>query len=147
MKVVLLKDVKNLGKKWEIKKVLDGYARNFLIPKGLVKRATKEELDKLKVIMSQKEKEATVELQGIENMAASLDGYELIVKEKADDSGGLYSSFGLEKISNALKKEGFNVPNKSIKLDKPIKQLGEYEIILNFDHNLEAEIKLVLEKE
>jgi len=147
MKVILLEDIKNLGEKWEIKKVSDGYARNFLIPKGLVKRATKEELDKIKVVMNKKAEKATVELQKIESIIASLDGYELMVKEKADDDGGLYSSFSSEKISIALKKEGFNVPSKSIKLDKPIKQIGECAIVLNFDHNLEAEIKLVLESE
>ncbi|OGZ61163.1 MAG: 50S ribosomal protein L9 [Candidatus Spechtbacteria bacterium RIFCSPLOWO2_01_FULL_43_12] len=147
MKIILLEDIKNLGKKWEIKKVSDGYARNFLIPKGLVKPATKDELDKLGVMFGKKEEEATVELQKIEDTVASLDGYELMMKEKASDEGKLYSSITSDKISKSLKKEGFNVSSKFIKLDSPIKQTGEYEIVLEFDHGLEAGLKLIVEGE
>ena len=145
MKVILLEDVKKLGKKWEVKKVPDGYARNFLIPSGLVKIATKEELGKLEVMIGQKAQEATVELQKIEDTAASLDGYEFIMKEKASDDGKLYSSITSDKISKALKKEGFNVLKKFIKLDGPIKQIGEHDVMLEFDHGLEAGLKLIVE--
>ena len=147
MKVILLEDIKKLGKKWEIKRVLDGYARNFLIPRGLAKTATKNELDKIEAMLGQKEKEATVELKKIEDMAASLDGYELVMKEKTSDDGKLYSSITSDKVSKALKKAGFDVPNKYIKLDNPIKQAGEHNIMLEFDHGLEADLKLLIENE
>ncbi|MEX2145340.1 MAG: 50S ribosomal protein L9 [Candidatus Spechtbacterales bacterium] len=147
MKVILLEDIKNLGKKWEVKKVSDGYARNFLIPKKLVKAATKDELEKLNSILEQKEAEAVSELKGVEETAASLDGYELTMKDKASDEGKLYSSITADKISKALKKAGFNVPAKFIKLEDAIKRAGEYDIMLEFDHGLEAQVKVIIEQE
>ncbi|MDX1608427.1 MAG: 50S ribosomal protein L9, partial [Candidatus Spechtbacterales bacterium] len=75
MKVILLEDVKNLGKKWEVKKVSEGYARNFLLPRGLVKVATPAAIAELEEEMAKQEEAATEDLEKIEALIASLDGY------------------------------------------------------------------------
>ena len=145
MKVILLQDVKKVGKKWEVKNVSDGYARNFLLPKKLARPATPAALKELDQEMSKQEEVATEELQKVEELIASLDGYELVMEEKAGDTGKLYASVNEDKIAKALVKNGFKVKKDSIKLQEPIKEVGEYEIALEFDHGLEAEIKVIIE--
>lgn len=145
MKVILLQDVKKLGKKWEVKNVSDGYARNFLFPKKLAKIASEEALRELKEMINQQEEVATEELQELEDTVASIDGYELELQEKADESGKLYASIKKDKIAKALKSKGYKVKKDSIKLNDPIKETGEHDVSLEFDHGLEAEIKVIIE--
>lgn len=145
MKVILLQDVKKVGKKWEVKNVSDGYARNFLLPNKLARPATPMALKELNKEMNKQEEVATEELQKTEELAASLDGYELAMEEKAGDTGKLYASVSDDKILKALAKNGFKVRKDSINLPNPIKEVGEYEVFLEFDHGLEAEIKVIIE--
>ncbi|HHE67622.1 MAG TPA: 50S ribosomal protein L9 [Candidatus Parcubacteria bacterium] len=148
MKVILLKDIENLGKKYEVKEVRDGYARNFLIPKGLVKPATKQALKWLetqKEILSQKEEE---ELKRFQELASKLDGQEIVIAVKVGGKEQLFESITPQKISEKLKEMGFSVKKSQIELEKPIKELGEFSIKLKLEHNLEPELKLlVVEKE
>ncbi|MEX0877477.1 MAG: 50S ribosomal protein L9 [Candidatus Spechtbacterales bacterium] len=145
MKVILLQDIKNIGKKWEVKKVSDGYARNFLLPKKLVRAATPEALQELKADMEKQEVVATEDLEQVEELVASLDGYELVLQEKAGNTGKLYAGLTEDKILKELKKKGFKIKKASIRMDNPIKEVGEYEVVLEFDHGLEAEIKIIVE--
>jgi len=148
MKVILLKDIENLGKKYEVKEVRDGYARNFLIPKGLVKPATKQALKWLetqKEILSQKEEE---ELKRFQELASKLDGQEIVIAVKVGGKEQLFESITPQKISEKLKEMGFSVKKSQIELEKPIKELGEFSIKLKLEHNLEPELKLlVVEKD
>ena len=82
MRVILLKDIENIGKKYEIKEVADGYARNFLIPKELAKPATEGALKWLEVQKEIKEKEAEEELKGIQKIVSGIDGVEVIISVK-----------------------------------------------------------------
>ncbi|MDX1535486.1 MAG: 50S ribosomal protein L9 [Candidatus Spechtbacterales bacterium] len=145
MKVILLQDVKKLGKKWEVKDVSDGYARNYLFPRNLAKKATEDAINDLKETMRQQEEIANEELQELEDSVASVDGYEIVLEEKADDKGKLYASVKEDKIVKALKAKGFKVKKSFIKLDNPLKETGEYTVSLEFDHGLEAEIKVIIE--
>ena len=148
MRVILLQDVKNLGKKGEIKNVSDGFARNFLLPKNFVKIVTKSALVELERLKKQVEYKATKELDQAGETVSSLDGYELVLREKTSkDSNNLYASVTVLKIARALRGAGFNVKKENIKLAEPIKELGEYNIQLEFDHSLEAEIKVIVEPE
>ena len=148
MRVILLQDVKNLGKKGEIKNVSDGFARNFLLPKNFVKIVTKNALAELERLKKQVEYKATKELDQAGETVSSLDGYELVLREKTSkDSNNLYASVTVLKIARALRGAGFNVKKENIKLAEPIKELGEYNIQLEFDHSLEAEIKVIVEPE
>ena len=144
MKVILLQDVENLGKKDDIKRVADGYARNFLMPRNLVKLATKKalkELEKLKKLTTQKSEE---ELKIIQGITSKIDRQEIEIPVKIKKTGEIYGSITPTKISEVLKKSGFDIKKKQIKLKETIKKLGEYPITITFDHGLEAEVKIIV---
>jgi len=148
MRVILLQDIKNLGKKGEIKNVSIGFARNFLLPKNFVKIATKNALAELESFKKQLEQKATQDLDKVGEAVSSLDGYEVVLHEKiSKDSGNLYASVTALKIAKVLKEAGFDVKKENVKLAEPIKELGEHTVQLEFDHNLEAEIKVIVESE
>lgn len=147
MKIILLSDIKKIGKKWDIKRVADGYARNFLFPRGLARLANQEALDRLEEELRKRELLATQELGKIEDSISSLDGLDVVIKVKVEDNSKLYASINTETIMHALSDMGYKVSKDNIKLDKPIKELGEYEVSIEFDHGLEAEIKLIVEAE
>ena len=147
MKVILLQDVEDLGKKGDVKNVADGYARNFLFPKNLAKLAIEEaiaELEKQKELEAQK---AGEELKKIQELVSQIDGLEFEVLEKIDESGKLYGSINEVRIAKILKDKRFDIKKKQIKIPQPIKETGEYPITILFDHGLEAEIKLIVMEE
>lgn len=147
MRVILLQDVKDLGKKGDIKNVSDGFARNFLLPKKLVKIATRGAILELENIKKTQETKATKDLKKTQKTVSALDGYELVFKEKQEKIGKLYAALTPTQIASALKKAGFNVSKNNIKFEESIKELGEYDVYLEFNHNLEAKIKVIIEKE
>ena len=147
MKVILLEDVENLGKKWDVKEVADGYARNFLIPQNLVKPASSAEIEQAEKMRQEAETKAQKELAGVEKMASQLDGYELKISVQVGEDGQLYAAVNSPKISSALGAEGFKVSQKQIKISEPIKELGEFPVVIEFDHGLEVEIQVIVEAE
>jgi len=147
MKVILLQNVENLGKKWDVKEVADGYARNFLIPQNLVKPATTAEIEQAEKMRAEMESKAQKELAGVEKLASQLDGYELKMPVQVGEEGQLYAAMSSQKISSALEAEGFKVSQKQIKISEPIKELGEFPVTLEFDHGLEVEIRVIVESE
>jgi len=148
MKVILLKDIQKIGQKDQIKDVSDGYARNFLIPEGLAKPATESALKQLEIQKAIAAKEAEEELKQAEETVGTLDGQEVEIGAKTDDSGKLYGAITPAKIAKKLKDLGFVVKKEQIKLEeKAIKEAGEHEITVEMDHGLEAKIKLVVLEE
>ena len=147
MKVILLQDIEKLGKKYEVKEVKNGYARNFLIPQGLAKIATDKALEWLKIQKEAGEKKAEQALKTIQEIASTLDGQEVIISVKVGEDGQLFESISVQKIFDKLKKMGFNVKKKQIDLAEPIKELGEFPVKIKFDHNLEPEITIVVSEE
>lgn len=147
MKVILLGDIENLGKKYDVKDVADGFARNFLLPKNLVKIADK---DSLKWLESQKvnmEKNAEEQLKQAQEAASKLDGYEVIIAVPVGEEGQLFSSISAQKIVDKLGELGFKIKKSQIEMAEPIKDQGEYPLKLKLDHNLEAEIKVIVTAE
>ena len=147
MKVILLKDVKNLGKKFEIKKVKDGYARNQLIPKGLAKPATPTALKWLELQKEIQEKKAEEELKKVQDFVSTIDGLELVFSVKLGEKGQLFESINAQKISEKLKEMGYEIKKSQIVLPEPIKELGEHPVKIKFEHNLEAELKIIVNEE
>lgn len=147
MKVILLQDIKDIGKKYDVKNVADGHARNLLIPKGLVKPATPEALKWLEIQKEIISKKAEEDLKGIQEMASSIDGMEVAVSVKIGDEGQLFESINSQKISERLKELGFEVKKSQIILKEPIKEAGEFPVKVRFEHNLEAEIKVIVSEE
>lgn len=147
MKVILLKDIENLGKKYEIKEVAEGYVRNYLIPKKLVKIANEKNLKWLEKQKERKEKEAEEELKKVQEIASAIDGQEIFLQVKIGENGQFFESITSQKIYEKLKEMGFNIKKNQILLAFPIKELGEFPIKIKFPHNLEAEIKVIISEE
>jgi len=147
MKVLLLEDVKKIGRKNEIKEVSDGYARNFLFPKKmavLASSANLKDLEEKKKVAVQKAEE---ELKIFQDQAGQLDGLELEILAKVQEDGKLFGSIAAANIINKLKERGIEIKKEQIKLKEPIKELGEYEVPVEFPHNLEAKLKVIVVEE
>ena len=147
MRVILIKDIENLGKKDDVKEVANGYARNFLLPNKLVKQATKKALEFLKREKNILVKKAEGELKTIQEVISKIDGQELEILVKIKKANEIYGSITPFKISQALKNKGFDIKKSQISFKEPIKKLGEYLVIINFDHGLEADIKIIVIEE
>lgn len=147
MRVILLQDVENLGKKYEIKDIKDGHARNSLIPKGLAKPATKEALAWLEVQKEIETKKAEEELKKIQDFASSLDGLEVVIAVKIGEEGQFFESVTAQKIDEKLKELGYEIKKSQIDLVEPIKELGEFPVKIKFEHNLETEVRVIVVEE
>jgi len=147
MKVILLQDVEKLGKKFDVKEAKDGYARNFLIAKGLAKPATKEALEWMAIQKEILEKKAEEDLKKAQVLASIIDSREVIIPVKVGEKDQIFESINAQKIAEKLKEAGFDVKKSQIMLGEPIKDLGEYPIKIKFEHNLEAEIRVIVTRE
>jgi len=125
MKVVLLEDVEKVGKKYEIKEVADGFARNFLIPKNQAKLATKEMMEWAKIKKEVLENKAENELKKTQELASAIDGLEVIIQVKVGDENQLFELITAQKIADQLKELGFEIKKNQIDLIEPIKEIGE----------------------
>ncbi|PIV43690.1 MAG: 50S ribosomal protein L9 [Candidatus Nealsonbacteria bacterium CG_4_10_14_0_2_um_filter_40_15] len=146
MQVILLKDVDKVGKKFEVKEVKDGYARNFLFPQGLAKQATKEAITWLETQKEIEEKKAEESLKKIQDVASAVDDQEVVIQVQVGGEDQLFESVTSQKISDKLKELGFDIKKSQIELSQPIKETGEFPVKIKFEHNLEAEIKVIVSK-
>ena len=142
MQVILLKDIENIGKKYDIKEVSDGYARNRLLPEKLAKIATPEELKKLGAEKKKNAKKAEDDLSKVQELVGKIDGTDIALSMKVSKEGRLFESVNTATIVAELKKQGFDIKKSQVDLAKPIKEIGEYNIRLEFDYGLEAEVHL-----
>lgn len=129
MKVVLLKDVPNVGKRLEVKNVSSGHAQNFLIPEGLAETATAGALRRVEKERTVIEAERKIQADLLLKNAKSFDGLSIKIFGKASDKGHLFAGIHKEEISATLKKEThLDVPPEFIDLPHPIKEVGEHEV-------------------
>ncbi len=147
MRIILLQDVEKLGKKHDVKEVKNGYARNFLIPKGLAKLATEKDLERVETLKEREIKKEEEELKDIQGLASKLDGVELIIPVKIGDEEQLFESINEQKIVEKLKEEGFDIKKSQVMLEEPIKELGEFPVKIGFKHNLESEVRIIVTEE
>lgn len=147
MKVILLKDIEKLGGKFEVKEVADGYARNFLIPNGLVKLATKENLEWLKTQKIAETQKAEEDLKRVQALVSKIDGLEVVFLVKTTKEDKIFGSVNAAKIADKLQEMDFDIKRSQINLESPIKELGECPVKLSFSHGLEAEITVIIEEE
>jgi len=147
MKVILLQDIEGLGKKYEVKEVKSGHARNFLLPEKKARAATKQALKWLADQKDVIDKEVEEDLKKEQTLASELDGLEVSISVKVGDAGQLFESINSQKIVEKLKSMGFEVKKAQIKLESPIKETGEFPISVTLNHNLEAELKLIITAE
>lgn len=148
MKVILLKDVKNLGKKHEIKEVSGGYARNFLLRQGLAKAADKKEISKVEREKEAERRKKEMEREELKKKLSEIDGSEIVIKLKVGEKGELFESVTAQKVAERIKEEkGLEVDKKHIEMEEPIKNLGEYPVELKFGEEEKAQMKLKIKEE
>jgi large subunit ribosomal protein L9 len=147
MEVILHKGVGRLGKLGEVVAVADGYARNYLIPRGIAEEATSANLKSWQTKKKKLEAAEAVEHKSTAELAGKLAGVELSVTEKAGDEGQLFGSVGSARIVSALKEAGYDVDETAVILAAPIKQSGEHEIELKLGEAPYPKIKLTIEGE
>ncbi|MCF6096285.1 50S ribosomal protein L9 [Thermovorax subterraneus] len=141
MKVILLQDVKTLGKKGDLVNVADGYARNFLFPKNLAVEATPGNLAKLEEEKKAKEKKLARQKMEAEEMADKIKKCSVMLKVKAGAQGKLYGSINSKNIADALKEQyGIDIDKRKIQLDEPIKAFGSYEVPVKLHPEVEAKL-------
>lgn len=139
MKVILLHKVPGLGNTDDVKEVADGYARNFLFPRHLAVPASQRTEEYIAARHKREAKAAERELREQQDVASKIDGREVEMAERANDSGVLYAAVSPAKIAAALEKLGFMVKTEQI-VGKPIKNVGAHEVKIKFAHGLEAAI-------
>ncbi|HOP64852.1 MAG TPA: 50S ribosomal protein L9 [Spirochaetota bacterium] len=146
MKVILQKDIANLGDAGDIKEVAEGYARNYLIPKNLVivanesSKKAMEHQNKLIKIKKEKRKKTS------ETLAESMKGIELVIPAQVGEEGKLFGSITSMDIARGLAEKGFEVDKRKILLENPIKQEGEFEITVKLDEGLNTIVKVSVVK-
>ncbi|SCH44939.1 BL17 [uncultured Blautia sp.] len=125
MKVILLEDVKSLGKKGQIVNVSDGYARNMILPKKLGVEATSKNLNDLKLRKANEEKVAQENLEAAKAFAEELSTKEIILTLKVGEGGRTFGSVSSKEISEAAKKQlNLDIDKKKLQLENPIRNLG-----------------------
>lgn len=147
MKVVLLQDVKSLGKKGELVSVSDGYARNFLFPKALAKEANAQAMNELKNAEQSKKYKLDTQIAAAQKAKAELEGSKFVIKAKAGESGKLFGSITPKEISAEIKRQkSLDVDKRRIVLKDDIKTLGEYEAEIKLYSGISAEVTIAVEK-
>ena len=141
MKIILIQDVKNLGKKGDIKEVAEGYAQNFLLPKKLAILATE---DVVKIAQAEKEKavkEENIKNQELRNLVDQLKNKQitLLAKEKG---GKLFGSISAKDIAEELKNQGLNISEEFIIIKEAIKKVGEYKIGIKLSKEIETSLSV-----
>lgn len=148
MKVILLQDVKSLGKEGEIVNVNDGYARNFIIPKKLGVEANSRNMNDLKLKKSNEEKIAKENKEAAEKLAGELKAGQVALKIKVGEGGKAFGSVSAKEIAAAVKNQmGLDVDKKKIQLKETLKTLGTHIVPVKLHPEVTAELKVEIGEE
>ncbi len=147
MKVILLEDVKSLGKKGEVVNVSDGYARNFIFKKNLGLEATPKALNDLKLQKQNDEKIAAENLEKAKVLAGELSGKSVTLSIKAGSDGRVFGSVSTKEISAAAKEQlGYDLDKKKMHLPEPIKNVGSFTVPIKLHPKVTAELKVIVKE-
>lgn len=145
MKVILLEDVKTLGKKGQIVNINDGYARNFVLPKKLGVEATPKNLNDLKLQNANKEKLAQEALDAAKELAEKLEAGKVVLSIKTGEGGKAFGSVSSKEIATEVKNQmGYEIDKKKIQLKDAIKTLGTHTVPVKLHAKVTAELKVVV---
>lgn len=148
MKVILLKDVKGSGKAGDILNVADGYARNFLIGKGLALEATAKNLNDLEGKKASAQHKIDVETADNKAVVQVLDGKEIVIKAKAGQGGKLFGAVTASTVAEAIKAQfNQNVDKKKINLSTEIKAYGDFSAVIKMTHGVSCSVKIKVVEE
>ena len=147
MKVILLEDVKSLGKKGEVVNVSDGYARNFIFKKNLGLEDTPKALNDLKLQKQNDEKIAAENLEKAKILAGEISGKSVTLSSKAGSDGRAFGSVSTKEISAAAKEQlGYDLDKKKMHLAEPIKNVGSFTVPVKLHPKVTAELKVIVKE-
>lgn len=147
MKVILLEDVKSLGKKGQVVNVSDGYARNMLLPKKLGVEATTKNMNDLKLQKAHEEKFAQENLDAAKAFADELKDKEVVVTIKVGEGGRTFGSVSTKEISEAVKEQlGYDIDKKKMQLPNPIRELGTTIVSVRLHPKVTGELKVIVKE-
>lgn len=148
MKVILLQDIKNVGRKEEIINANDGYARNYLFPKKLAIEATKDNLMKLQAKKTSEANKKQAEIEANKKIAEKLEKATLTIRAKAGANGKIFGGITSKEVSEALKSEcNIEIDKKKIVLKETIKNLGEFSAEIKFGDGVNCKLALNIQGE
>ena len=144
MEVILREDVKYLGKAGELVKVKPGYARNYLLPKGLAFEATEGNRKRILAESKARMARAAEEKVAAEGLAAQLAGVSVTLTRKAGEGDRLFGSITAQDLAEALAAQGHTVDRRRIELEHPIKSLGEHSVPIRLHHEVTASVRVTV---
>ena len=147
MEIILRADVQHLGKIGEIVKVKDGYARNYLLPKGLAYPATEANKKKIAYEGERVSKQLAAEKTAAESEAAKLAGVQLTFAVKVGEEEKLYGSITASDIQRKLEELGIHVDKRKIDLHEPIRELGDFQVGIKIHPDVRPEVRVTVVKE
>ncbi len=144
MEVILREDVKSLGKAGELVKVKPGYARNFLLPKGLAYEATEGNRKRIMAESKARVAKMAEERGAAEALASRLNAVSLTLSRKAGEGDRLFGSITAQDIAEALAAQGHTLDKRKIELEHPIKTIGQHTVPVRLHHEVQAELRLTV---
>jgi large subunit ribosomal protein L9 len=147
MEIILREHVDNLGKRGEIVKVADGYARNYLLPQKLALHATPANLKNLEGIKARQESRANKLRADAETVARSIEALQFSQRRQASDEARLFGSVGRADVAAFLSQNGIEVERRRIGLDEPIKTLGDFSVPIRLHPEVTAQLKVSVARE
>jgi large subunit ribosomal protein L9 len=147
MKVILTENVESIGQIGDVLNVASGYARNFLLPKGLAMEASGKnvrQLEHKKRLLAQRREQQRLEMLSV---AEKLHAVTVSLRRKVSEDDKLYGSVNVTDVAKSLEDQGFQVAKKDIELDQPIKQLGEFSVTIRVGVGVSTSVRVVIEKE
>lgn len=145
MQVILLEDVKTLGKKGKIVDINDGYARNYVLPKKLGLEATAKNLNDLKLAKARDAKHAAEELQAAKDLAARIEEKPVRLSIKTGEGGRTFGAVSAKEIAAAAKEQlGFEIDKKKMKLEEPIKTPGTHQVSVRLHKDVAAGLTVIV---
>ncbi|MBI5125398.1 MAG: 50S ribosomal protein L9 [Planctomycetes bacterium] len=147
MQVILMKDVEKLGSVGDVVDVTNGYARNYLLPRGLVALVSPGKVQEAQIRKKKEEGRRETEKKDLQSIAQGLSGQEFTLKAKATDEGKLFGSISPGVVTQELLRKGYTIEESAVTLEENIKECGTYTVQLKFPHGVTAQIKLSVIKE
>lgn len=147
MKVIFLKDVKGQGKKGEIKDVSEGYAQNFLIPRGLVRPATDGNVKTLENQTAAEAKRKEREKEEAAELGKKLEEMTVTLKAKAGEGGRLFGAITSKQVAEALEKAGIKIDKRKIEMHDPIRSLGVTQVPVKLHPEVKSTVKVQVTEE
>ncbi|CAI6079624.1 50S ribosomal protein L9 [Paenibacillus sp. JJ-100] len=147
MKVIFIKDMKGQGKKGQVKEVSEGYAQNFLLPRGIVRIATEGNMKTLDNQNAAEERRKQEEKEEAEALAKKLEAEVTELKAKSGEGGRLFGAITSKQIAEALSKKGLKVDKRKIELEEPIRTLGVTQVTVKVHPEVKATLKVQVTEE